>query len=806
MYYNRVGYAALMRSAGACAPALPCTGFGIGRATCAMRSKKDSEENQMKKSISGTNGGPLSERGAALLGRESAMPEGGTAMPGRRAAVSEEGVAVSGRGSAIPDRQAVLPGRRAALWAFLAVTLTLLLLLSACGKTEIPEGAVVLEGVYKAEAIPMPDADRILGYPVLAGGDTYAVGWTEDGGRYLAAGSGGRYELKDVGLSAFCPDGEDIFFYGRDGGNSEIFGLLNKGQTVWTVPVSDYMKSPLKNKLSGEMGTLFLLHAKDLWYAVGENDIAVFGGDGSAKAHLTTSGAVRIAFVHGGRVSVVTPKEHLILNGTEQKEGPSWNSVLSKYAVIGGTDEDTALVRSGDSILKVTVSEPAEELLINFTNSGILPSRVQGFVYESDDVVWCLTTGNGLSNMGNAAYKMTRVGTRIIDREHVVNIVYFASGSSYYADAAVLFNMAQDDYFIRLQPYECDTFDEYLLHLDLTVLTNGDCDLVEIRRDPDKYVTKGLFLDLYDGVVSPDEIFTPVKKQYERDGELPVIPLSFGIWGMMTDGSITDGGADWTVERFIEASREKAPIKGMTSGAMSLRLYGMDEAIFTSFMKDTFDRQAFVDFAGFYTSAIPGGDEEGGYPLDYLEVTGRFAWNRAKILHEDPGWSMIGFPTAEGGRFRVSGYENLGILKTAPSAAGAKLFLRFLLSCETLRDVGGLVTAIPAMKEAVSLLREMDRGAYIGYWVPTGTTKLITVNTENPRVVGYEDGRFVADDDALFESYLSFIESAEPLKPIPKEITDILREGLTELDGGRPAAEIAGILESRINLYLQEHS
>ncbi len=697
-------------------------------------------------------------------------------------------------------------GRKTALYALFAVLMTALLFLASCGKTDIPEGAVVLEGVYKAEAIPLPDADRILGWPVLAGGDTWAVGWTEDGGRFLATGSGKRYELKDVSLTSFCPDGEDVFFYGRDGGNSEVFGLLNKGQTQWTVPVSDYMKSPLKNKLSGEMGTLFLLRAKDLWYAVGENDIAVFGGDGSAKVHLTTGGAVRTAFVHGGKVSVVTPKEHLILNGTEQTEGPSWNSVLSKYAVIGGIDPDTALVRSGDSILKVTVTEPAEELLINFTNSGILPSRVQDFVYESDDVVRVLTTGNGLSDMGNAAYRMTRVGTRVIDREHVVNIVYFASGSTYYADAAVLFNMSQDDYFIRLQPYECDTFDEYLLHLDLTVLTNGDCDLVEIRRDPDKYVSKGLFLDLYDGVVSPDEIFMPVKKQYERDGELPVIPISFGIWGMMSDGSITDGGKDWTVERFIGASREKATVKGMTSGAMALRWYGMDEAIFTSFMKDAFDRQAFADFAEFYTSAIPGGDEEGGYPLEYLEVTGRFAWNRAKILHEDKSWSMIGFPTDEGGRFRVYGYENLGILRTAPSAAGAKLFLRFLLSCETIRDVGGLVTAIPAMKEAVSLLRKMDEGAWLGYWVPTGTTKLITVNTETPNVVGYEDGRFVADDDALFESYLSFIESVEPLKPIPDEIADILREGLTEIDGGRPAAEIAGILESRINLYLQEHS
>ena len=35
--------------------------------------------------------------------------------------------------------------------------------------------------------------------------------------------------------------------------------------------------------------------------------------------------------------------------------------------------------------------------------------------------------------------------------------------------------------------------------------------------------------------------FVTEGKMYERGGALPVIPLSFGIWGMQSDGTLTDG-------------------------------------------------------------------------------------------------------------------------------------------------------------------------------------------------------------------------------------------------------------------------
>ena len=48
-----------------------------------------------------------------------------------------------------PDRTA---DRKAILtWIAAAAVLLLLPLLAACGKTDIPEGAVVLDGVYRAE-------------------------------------------------------------------------------------------------------------------------------------------------------------------------------------------------------------------------------------------------------------------------------------------------------------------------------------------------------------------------------------------------------------------------------------------------------------------------------------------------------------------------------------------------------------------------------------------------------------------------------------------------------------------------------
>ena len=687
-----------------------------------------------------------------------------------------------------------------------AVITALCLPLSSCGGGSVPEGAVVLDGVYKAENIAMPQTDHMLGSPVISGGETYLIEWSDDGD-YLLTGSGERYALDGIRTSWLYPDSDEVAFYGMDDGMNDIYGVMKDGQLLWTIPVTEYMKSPLKSKMSGELGTLFMIKAKDLWYIIGEKDIVIVDESGAVQKHITADGSVVTAFEYKDKVSVITANRHLILSGTDETDGPPWNAVLDKkYSIVGGTDKDTALVRQADTLIKVNAADLSEELLINFNNSGLKGSGIISFVYESDDLLWCLSR---LPGSGHEACRLTRVGQRIFDRDRVVNLVYFENGPVY-DTAAYLFNKNQDDYFVQLKPYTGDSFDEYDRYVDLTVIGGGDCDLLELRGDTGKYISKGLFADLYAGVVSREDIFSPVRKLYERGGALPVIPLSFGIWGMQSDGTLTDGGDGWTPERFMEICESGAPVQDLRSGNAVFHLYGFDEAMYTSFVGESFDREAFLEYTRFLSLKMTDGDDGQDPPLGFLNMFGRRSWIDTKLIGGKKGYSIIGNPTSHGGRFKVCGYEELAVLKDSPSSEGAKAFLRYLLTGEYLSE-GGMTTAIPSTKGCAEKSWEWELSYIAGYAVIRGRERIFDVTYEMLDENGdlkemYTDlTDYTPNDEKLFDEYISFLESVEPMEPIPTAVMDIINEELSAVEGGRSAGEIADILEKRINLYLQEN-
>ena len=116
-----------------------------------------------------------------------------------------------------------------------AVVSVLCLLLSSCGGNGVPEGAVVLDGVYKAENIAMPQTDHMLGSPAISGGETYLIEWSNDGD-YLLTGSGGRYPLDGFSTSHIFPDGGEVAFYGMDDGMNDIYGVMKGGKAALVDP------------------------------------------------------------------------------------------------------------------------------------------------------------------------------------------------------------------------------------------------------------------------------------------------------------------------------------------------------------------------------------------------------------------------------------------------------------------------------------------------------------------------------------------------------------------------------------------
>ena len=82
------------------------------------------------------------------------------------------------------------------------------------------------------------------------------------------------------------------------------------------------------------------------------------------------------------------------------------------------------------------------------------------------------------------------------------------------------------------------------------------------------------------------------------------------------------------------------------------------------------------------------------------------------------------------------------------------------------------------------------------------------LDTMPEELVRYMDGAEVTipvDKEQAKERLLSLYEKAVPRPPMPQEVGQILEEGLTEcFHGTKSVEEVAGILQNRVRLYLDE--
>ncbi len=365
-------------------------------------------------------------------------------------------------------------------------------------------------------------------------------------------------------------------------------------------------------------------------------------------------------------------------------------------------------------------------------------------------------------------------------------------------------NQSQDDYRIEILEYEDSDVGRARLNNEIVSGKAPDLfDLLDLNVS--SFIQKELLEDLNpyldaEGTISREDLLLSVLQTYEENGCLYGIMPQFRLEILAGKKALVGDASDWTVEKLAELIENLAPGEVLVEGLAPM---GMLRAVLAADMGDFVDWEegvCFFDGEKFHkllttANAVEtiymeekeweAGLKEGKVLLSRLYVTELAEYVESVKAFGEGEISLLGFPSASGGRAVLTARMPVGISRMSENKDGAWEFVRSLLGEEFQKKHVNFCLPV-----RLDLLRE----------------EFEKVMTQNP----------YGDDPA-----------AKTWEPAEKEEIDALYNGLCQMkysgifdetvwnivseeaeayfEGQRSAEEVMDVIQSRASLYVSEH-
>ena len=369
------------------------------------------------------------------------------------------------------------------------------------------------------------------------------------------------------------------------------------------------------------------------------------------------------------------------------------------------------------------------------------------------------------------------------------------------AKAVGAFNIASSDYVVELREYDYD-------RLATEIMTGNGPDLIPLSAvGVSTAAGRGIVEDLNpyleaSEILSRNMLGERVLDLYTVDGRLTCIPPSFCIITLFGKESELGDEPGWTMEEFfdyVDSHRGLTVMEGvMRSDSRSVMMMMMWNARQQQWIDwkqgiAKFDQEEFkelLQFAATYESKYDGESksaedrwQEGKVLLYSRPVIDMktYLWYQ-EVLADDG--VAIGYPTQDGSPCNMlSAYGGYGISASSAHKEGAWAFIEYLVSSQTGEETyqHGIATLRSAMEDMLERSKEEKNLSISGYEISPATDEDI------------RQFRELLDNAVIRDGELSVVN-------------EILTE---ELDicfsGGRSVDETVDVIQSRVQLYLDEN-
>ncbi len=753
--------------------------------------------------------------------------------------------------------------RKLILTAILAVLMTMLWGCGGEGGSQDETGGYV----YVPEYVQM-DVDCTYINSVTSVGDSVimnAIKWDEESqesSNFLYRYDLAKGEGETIPLAVGEDDNIGAMTAGADGSlamvvNSYTYETDENGEptnykssiTLWSVSAEDGSIKSQKdiNEVFGNSqdgGTYvqnFCVDGQGNFYLDdGNNTIYVLDQDMNKICEIKADNWIRsMAASKEGDVYISTYGE----NGLEMRKvdiaarklGEPQTGLASGYGnqdfITGSTK--SFLMDNRSQVSLYDLSTQTEEALFSWLDVDINSDNVSQRGELSDGRVWALTRDYGSEGADGPEFELIllsrKEASQVPQKE---KIVYGAMWVDSNVKKAIIdFNKTSDKYRITVKEYGEAVEDYQAAQTQFNAdLTTADCpDIIGLNSlDHHLYASKGVLEDLYPYMeksgINKADYLENILGAYESDGKLYGLIPAFYVSTTMAKASQVGDKTGWTLSEmleFAEGREENLFAYGSRSSIFNYCIYNnIDEFIDWESGKCFFDSEDFIrtlEFAAKYP-------EEYDYQADREEgISSRIRSDKVLLLDSSISSvqefqmltgmfgekvSFLGYPNSErkGNLVQATG-GCMGLSSKSKHKEGAWEFMQRLLSEEyqdSMLSEHGNSFGFPVKKSTLEKQFELDMTP--DYFEDEDGNK-----TENAKTSwGWDDFQMdiMAATQEEVDAVRSLIESAEKVSgSVDEQLVNIITEESEPFfKGQKSAADVAGIIQNRIQIYVNENS
>ena len=494
------------------------------------------------------------------------------------------------------------------------------------------------------------------------------------------------------------------------------------------------------------------------------------------------------------------------------------------------------LCSDGSSLYGYNLKSQENEKILDWLDSDVNGTYVGCVGQLEDGRIFAVI--NDWSSSDNSVALLTRTKASEVPQKETIVIATLSGGSDLQA-AAVKFNKSSDRYHISIKEYidynnwNENSWTDALTNLN-NDLTSSHCpDIIDLNGlNIEQLAAKGVFEDLTPYLdkssLSKDSFVPSVLEAYTYNGNLISIPASFDIRTVIGRGSDVGYEAGWTMDDMIAYAdgHPNAQLFDYSDKSSILQMCIMfNESAFIDWSAgeckfDTPEFKSLLEFVNRFPDEFQYEDNIESTPTKIqkgeilLETAYIYDFDEIQMYDEIFGGDMvcIGYPTIDGSSgTALTADRAYAIVSKSKMKDGAWEFIESYLSGsdENNRFRWGFPNnreELAAMaKEAVEIEYIRDEN---GDLLLDENGEPIPMNVGSS--VGYQDGwsytyRVATQEEV--DLVMQLIESARPVYNSNDEVLNIINEEAAAFwQGQKSVDDVANIIQSRINIYVNENS
>lgn len=531
------------------------------------------------------------------------------------------------------------------------------------------------------------------------------------------------------------------------------------------------------------------------------------------------------------------------------------DSIHNIYKVKEAANGNVYLSTS-DCLYEFDFNKGKAELVFNWINVDIDGNSISDFMQMEDGSFFILDTlidYNSLEN-GNMSSDIeiaTISKKKYSDTKQKKKLTLASNYLDLDVKSEILkFNKTNDSYRIEVADYSLYEDQSEQINLDIT--SGKIPDIIDVSYMPKElYVKKGLLADLYpliekDGEIKKEDFIDTVRTALEHNGKLYYLPVSFRINALAGSKKIFGDIEGWSYEE-MEKTYNDMPegssfMYNMTSEWFVQNMLGSQMESFVNYDtgKVNLDSEEFVNMIEFsknfkdnkldtssddsyiMSSGGPGSDVEiscndASYELIrqgkvLLKLMEMYDFSdiqiNEKLFKDQNGYNIISYPSPDkNNKLSIhSSGNSFAISEKCEDKEGAWSFLKRLYTYKFQKENGGIsVSGFPVRQDAMD--KKIEYAMATKAYTDDDGTKVTPVTNYSYNYGGFKITLkpYTKEQMDIFRSILGRIGKEADLSS--NEISTIIEEETKPVYAGdKTAKEAAGIIQSRVSIYVNENA